>query len=512
MNTKNRNKLSTMKGLMITSQLLLTFFLGYWLFTQYDEQKQLLTTEMERGLRLAENEVIDSLLATRYIDPFLSDTGNFTLVMFDSMDIAPGDYPMEFGINTDSVQHVTMQISADYIDEDKDSNIAETIKMIESTGRLPDEKIRSTITVQAKQDSGNHILMQGVKMLINTVGKFDIEKGNVYTYFTEDIDSVMLQRIFNKFVNTNFNGLTTDWKIEDRNLSNGKKINGIFIRSNLYEDSLGMKIGHYNLYIIKTIFPQIIFATILLLITSVAFLMAYRNHRNQQKLILLKNDFISNITHELKTPVSTVKVALEALLDFNLRENPDRTRKYLEMARNQNNRLDIIVNQVLNSSAFENGGDFLVKSKINLVVLIKEVLSGMRYRFTELQASVGFSETSDDIIIEADKFHLQGVITNLIDNSLKYNNNIPEINIGLTKSENSIIITVEDNGIGIPTEYTGKVFEKFFRVPTGNEHNIKGFGLGLNYAALIVSYHKGSIKVENGDRQGCVFTIKLPVS
>ena len=153
-----------------------------------------------------------------------------------------------------------------------------------------------------------------------------------------------------------------------------------------------------------------------MLITGLAFRMAFINLKDQRKLLTIKNDFISNITHELKTPVSTVRVALEALLDFNLRNDPELTKGYLEMASSEIDRLDLLVNQVLNNAALEDSRHFITTEEIDLVLLVNEVMTSMQSRFDMEEATVDIHSSEEAVMIEADKLHLHGVIVNLLDN------------------------------------------------------------------------------------------------
>jgi len=190
------------------------------------------------------------------------------------------------------------------------------------------------------------------------------------------------------------------------------------------------------------------------------------------------------------------------LLDFDMKKDPKLTQEYLEMAHSEMNRLDLLVNQVLNNSAMEDGNKFIFPENIDLTNLVNEVLHSMQPRFDKQKAEINFQTNDEDIFVKADKLHIHGVLVNLIDNSLKYTLKKPKISIAITQNEKETKLTISDNGLGIPDEYIHKVFDKFFRVPTGDKHNVKGYGLGLNYAALVMQHHGGKISVENLDNGG----------
>ena len=180
------------------------------------------------------------------------------------------------------------------------------------------------------------------------------------------------------------------------------------------------------------------------------------------------------------------------------------------MAHSEMNRLDLLVNQVLNNSALEDGNSFIIPESIDLKIIVNEVLQSLQPRFEKQDVEINFECTNNSVIVDADSLHLHGVLVNLIDNSLKYSTAKAKISVNLTQNENEAILTIDDNGIGIPSEYIDKVFDKFFRVPNKDKHNVKGYGLGLNYAALVMQQHQGTISVKNLDEGGCRFTLILP--
>lgn len=229
----------------------------------------------------------------------------------------------------------------------------------------------------------------------------------------------------------------------------------------------------------------------------------------QQRLADIKNEFISNITHELKTPIATVSVAIEALRSFNASMDAQRSKEYLDISANELQRLSLLVDKVLKLSMFEKKEMDLKYETLNMQNLVQEVASSMRIQFEKKNAAVSIT-AEGDTNFEGDRLHLVSVIFNLLDNALKYTYDNPRIKILTTGTANKLTLVVMDDGIGIPDEYKHKVFEKFFRVPTGNLHNAKGYGLGLSYVAHVVEKHKGSIKVEPGEGGGSKFVIVLP--
>jgi len=262
-------------------------------------------------------------------------------------------------------------------------------------------------------------------------------------------------------------------------------------------------------YLLQRIQAPIIMSLFLVLFTLVTFWVLYRNLLRQQRLAAIKNEFISNITHELKTPIATVSVAIEAMRSFNAGMDPERSREYLDISANELQRLSLLVDKVLKLSMFEKKEIELRVEALDLRELAGEVTSSMRLQFERRQAIV-HTEAEGDTTLRGDRLNLVSVIFNLVDNALKYSEGNPQIRISVLDAQDHVTLSVEDQGIGVPQEYRKRIFEKFFRVPHGNVHNAKGYGLGLSYVAHVVERHRGSIRVEPNQPQGSRFVITLP--
>lgn len=272
-----------------------------------------------------------------------------------------------------------------------------------------------------------------------------------------------------------------------------------------YQAQLGSSFNH----LLGKITYPILVSLLLITLTTASFIFLYRNLLAQQRLTQIKNDFISNITHELKTPIATVNVAIEALRSFNAMENPARTKEYLDISSAELQRLSLLVDKVLKLSLFENREIELRKEQFDLRQLVDEVAKTMQLQFQKTKAVVKLEAEGSNFMVNADKLHITSVVYNLLDNALKYSPEKPEILVKVTEKRNSVELQVKDNGVGIPAAYRERIFEKFFRVPQGNTHDIKGYGLGLSYVHHVVEKHQGSIEVESNEGQGSSFTISL---
>ena len=270
-----------------------------------------------------------------------------------------------------------------------------------------------------------------------------------------------------------------------------------------------LKLGNTFPFLLRQIAQPILFSILLLGITILSFVLLYRNMLKQQRLSELKNEFISNITHELKTPIATVGVAIEALKNFNAMDNPQRTQEYLDISGNELQRLSLLVDKVLKLSMFEKKEIELKYELVNLYDLVQEVNASLKLQLEKYRATVTVTQEGG-VNLQGDRLHLVSVIFNLLDNALKYGKGNPEILVQIKGDENNVELRFTDNGIGIPAGYQDKIFEKFFRIPHGDTHNAKGYGLGLSYASQVIKKHKGTIRVESEEGQGTAFIITLP--
>lgn len=277
----------------------------------------------------------------------------------------------------------------------------------------------------------------------------------------------------------------------------------------LHPATFRLHLGNSFSYIIKQMTQPILFSVFLLGITLLSFVLLYKNLLRQKRLAAQKNEFISNITHELKTPIATVGVAIEALQNFNAIDNPEKTKEYLAISTNELNRLNLLVDKVLKLSMFEKNEMDMKPENVNLEKLTQEVLASLKLQLEKRNATVAL-QASGQSIVWGDRLHLLSVVYNLVDNAIKYCPFHPSIHINIYETDHSIVFSIKDNGIGVAPEYRKKIFEKFFRVPYGNTHNAKGYGLGLSYVARVVEQHQGTIEVKSQPGNGTTFTIHFP--
>jgi two-component system phosphate regulon sensor histidine kinase PhoR len=267
-----------------------------------------------------------------------------------------------------------------------------------------------------------------------------------------------------------------------------------------------------GMYIVSKNAMMSITSFILILFSIGSILYIIRSFFSQKRISEIRRDFMNNMTHELKTPISTVGLALEAMQDFKILENPERTEQYISIARKENHRLGMLVEKVLKMSAYERENIHMKWEFVKGDTTVDDVINNLTFQIENKGGIINKNMDASSAIIKVDKVHFTNVIYNLLDNALKYSIDKPEISIN-TYIENSFwYVEIKDNGMGIPNAYQNKIFEKFFRVPSGNVHNVKGYGLGLSYVFNIINKFEGDISVKSEVGDGSTFTIKLPIN
>lgn len=257
------------------------------------------------------------------------------------------------------------------------------------------------------------------------------------------------------------------------------------------------------------IVASIVFTTIIIL----AFSLTVRTLFNQKKLSEIKSDFINNMTHELKTPLATISLAIDALTNEKVIHDVDKIKLYSSMIKEENKRMNKQVEKILQAARLEKEEIKLNLQKLNAHQIITKVTENLSLQIQEKNGVLRLLLNAPMFSIEADEVHFANIIFNLLDNAMKYSNSAPYIEVETLNGPNNLLsIRIKDNGIGMDKETQGRIFEKFYRAHTGNLHNVKGFGLGLSYVKAIVEAHEGKIKVESAPGKGSTFTVSFPLS
>jgi len=244
---------------------------------------------------------------------------------------------------------------------------------------------------------------------------------------------------------------------------------------------------------LKRSFAGISISVLITLFIAISLLYLYQTIKDQKELALIKNDLINNITHELKTPIATAMTAMEGIRNFNKTKDPAKTEKYLDVSSMQLNKLSEMVEKLLETATLDNNALTLKKERIDVASLFEKLKS----RFGLVSDKKIEFQIDDDVFMEIDAFHFENAIANLIDNAIKYGGD--KIIVSATQESGLCKMKVVDNGGNIDANQAKKVFDKFYRVSTGNVHDVKGFGIGLYYTKKVVEQHEGEINLETGN-------------
>ena len=440
--------------LMIVTQLVLTTFVVYWLRTQYLSSKGRLEKELSELYIRTQDELIDTLVFKSYVNPVISDG-----------------------------RIITVNIGSG-----KDSLVVKSDSL---------HAIRGT----------EEMILRSVRMIVSHTDDSTVRLKSHFSGTGFTLDSAMFDKRFHLKMNEEGMNFRFRWTEAAGDSVTGGSGRVIMMEPMPGSRLPGAEISGFKGYIMLEILPQLGFGLFLVLLSSLAFLLAYRYLRDHAVLNELRNEFIGNMTHELKTPVATLRVALEALEKYSLREDPAMLEEYLRLASLETARLEELINRVLDHSLLENNGSTADMKETDINSLASDAADLMKIRLAK--GSVVFHGSDTDIKVVCDRLYIKSVILNLIDNSIKYAGTVPEINLLVRREGRYAVIEVQDNGPGIPREYHERVFEKFFRLPAHNVHNVKGYGLGLSFAQLVVRLHGGKIEIRNHN-PGCSFIIYLP--
>jgi signal transduction histidine kinase len=245
---------------------------------------------------------------------------------------------------------------------------------------------------------------------------------------------------------------------------------------------------------------------LLILLSTGTFIVIFR----QKRLSEIRSDFINNMTHELKTPIATISLASQMLADTTIPESSRNAGGLSTVISEESNRLKVLVEKVLQTAIFEKAQVVLNKQPVDLHEIILRAVDAFKLQVNGRGGTISTFLDASDPVVALDETNIFNVMLNLIDNALKYTITIPEITVTTAAWHRGIVLTVSDNGIGIPREHLKHIFEKFYRVPAGNTHNIRGFGLGLSYVKKIIDEHYGTIRVESQPAKGTRIIIHLP--
>lgn len=467
-------------------------------YNNYDglefEQKEILTIDVQSMMDNNKSDVItESYFYPERRQEFFKNFFKDQNVSLDNFNNAYEDYMS----NINSVDAIINSM-----DNDEKPNY--DIKIYKREVNKPDDK------------QGKNIKKLG---LVKEVFKdYMLGKRNIYQRLNHlMIDTLLKKEFQNADINTPFKyGIYNNGKYIFNNidsLGHTKNYKTRLFPSDTFQQNQYLEVyfPEKQSFILRNLWMM--FGSSLLLVTMVGgvFFFSVRTMLNQKKLAQIKNDFINNMTHELKTPVSTIALAMEAIHDKNIMISPEKTSRYMAIISEENGRLGAQIEKVLNMAKLENGNISLSLEPIDINELLSKVINNLSVQLETLNGKIEVEYGDFNEMVLADKTHMTNILYNLLDNAIKYTNVIPYIKVTSFLTDKFISVKIKDNGIGISKSEKERIFDKFYRVSTGDIHDVKGFGLGLSYVKNLMEMHKGKIEVESKLNEGSEFTIKIPV-
>lgn len=391
--------------------------------------------------------------------------------------------------------------------------------------RHEDRNDTSRISVQLDQRVVQQIFKKA--RFVNEM-MIDVFRTNIYEEANQRMDIAFLDSVLETELSAeklpkSFEFMVTDAKNKPirfkgapsnyvTNLDTTKSHKTQLFPTNVLDEDLYLHIRFPNQksFLIHEMGPGLIINLSLMILIVVALVFMFRTILTQKKLSEIKNDFISNMTHEFKTPISTISLACEAMSDSDMISNMNEdTMPYVKMISEENKRLSLLVERILQSATMDKGDLKINREPINLSEMVAGVVENAQFRIRNSGGTIQLKLDEGPLEISADRMHTANVVSNLIDNAIKYSDQTPNIHVRLEKSGNTIRIVVGDSGIGIKKEHLNKIFDKLYRIPTGNLHNVKGFGLGLSYVKAISELHGWNVRVKSKFGEGSEFTIEI---
>jgi signal transduction histidine kinase len=465
----------------ITATIVLTIAVQlYWNYNNYLDNKQRVQNEIQSSL--------DTAIDEYYTD--LSKSNFFTIVNNDSINNKSGLFKEFWNEDINSskskVSISSIKISSDYSGDVEASKIPKILQQ-----EIPKIKISSDTTK----------FLKGIQSVVIALNNDEINFTKLDSIFTHQLSKkgiktphylVLLEK------NIKVGGSN---KVKDIELSLFSNSKSTFLRP---DQNLRAYYKDPTIQALKKSSTGILLS--LLLSLSVIFCLIYllKIISTQKELAEIKNDLINNITHEFKTPIATISTAVEAIESFNVADNKEKTKQYAAISAFQIKKLHVMVEKLLETATLDSESLMLQKEPTNIVDLIAKIAK----KFELLtKKDIKFTTNIDSKILKIDLFHFENAISNLVDNAIKYGGDSIEIN--LNSVLNVTEISVADNGKGIDKSQQERIFDKFYRVPKGNTHDVKGFGIGLYYAQKIIEKHNGSINISSSF-DNTIFKLQIP--
>ena len=522
-----KNLFISLVSFMIISILGIVILQGYWIFSAWNDKEKEFSLAVQQSLMMVADEIQERELSdyiTAYenlldsletpdnesfanVFLFLDEDKTNNLISYYTYGILEEDYKITpyldptLGDTIETLTDVKQVKNTTIINKNdvfnRENNIATSIEKISTIRRMniANQRIRSTFK--------NYIANTPIHKRLNV----------------NELDYVLKREFDAKMIVTPYefgiydNGLAT--KIKSNNYSEKQK--GYRYSIPIFQDDDSIR--NYELLIsfpekdqyvfssILTIGGLTLFLTLFIVLVSSS---ALYQIIQQKKISEIKTDFINNMSHEFKTPIATINLALDAISNPKIIETPTKVFKYVKMIREENSRMLSQVENVLRISQLERSNQPIQKTIVDTHKIIVDAVSHIQLILKDKSGDLKMHLNAKQTLISGNKSHLTNVVVNLLDNAVKYCDQIPKVMVDTFNEDNSFIIKIKDNGIGMTSVEQKRIFDKFFRAASGDIHNVKGHGLGLAYVKKIIDIHKGEIKLKSKKDFGTTFTIRIP--
>ncbi len=508
-----------MVALMALSLLGIIFVQWYWISNSYStKEDQFITTvrqvlvETSNEIELDEIEKYFNIYGDIVEEKGEADNNSINeLIYYINSDLNNDAY-----IFSDGIQEEDYKLSTNFLDSEIDSIIFKKItnkqtktKIVKGIDGSGDTEVVSQSLIRLKDYEKAQFEKVFSNISANTpihrrISSEKIEKLISEKAKTRGIKSKFQFAIFSNNIATKIRSRNFDLKPESTFkvplFENNDINNGYQLYVNFYEQNRAVLSSIIGMTILSLIFTTVIFIT---------FVSALSQIFKQRQLAEIKNDFINNMTHEFKTPIATINLALDALKNPKVKASEEFSSKYTQMIRDENKRMHEQVENVLRISRLDKNELDLSKEKIDLHGLIEDSISHIELIVEDRNGYINTHLGALKTDVFVNESHMTNVLVNLLDNAAKYSEESPKIDIYTENVKNYVVLKIRDQGLGMTKSEQKKIFEKFYRVPTGDIHNVKGHGLGLSYVKRILNDHDAAISVESDVGKGSTFSIKL---
>ncbi len=512
---------------MIFSILGIIILQGYWIFSAWNDKEEEFSLAVQQSLmrvaeEIQERELNDYIAAyERLIDSLETpDNASFANVFLF--------------LDEDKTNNLISYYAYGILEEEYKISPYIDPKLRDTLTTLTDVKQVKNTTIINKNDVFNRESNIATSVeKIKTIERMNINNQRIRSTFRDytantpihkrlnvkELDFVLKREFDAKMIVTPYefgiydNGLST--KIKSNNYTETQE--GYQYTTPIFQDEKGLR--KYELVVSFPEKDQYVFSSILsvggltLLLTLFIVLVsasALYQIIQQKKISEIKTDFINNMSHEFKTPIATINLALDAISNPKVAKAPEKMTSYVKMIREENSRMLAQVENVLRISQLERSTESIQKTTVDLHKIIKEALNHIQLILKSKSGEVKLDLKASNTTITGNKSHLTNIIVNLLDNAVKYCDQIPFLELKTFNEDDDFVFVLKDNGIGMTTTVQKKIFDKFYRAASGDIHNVKGHGLGLAYVKKIIDLHKGKINLESKEGEGTTFIIRIP--